>query len=109
MQQEIYDLISHRKRTARELADRLWCLYPECDRPQLKCIASHIYQANRKLCYRGERIYSVRRGIGRGSVEGFYIILKVRPHAYSERKSAGNTHAAIMARIESASAARGDL
>jgi hypothetical protein len=89
-------MVVRRPRTARELADKIWSLYPEADRPHLSCIKAHIHWANRKLCYRGKRIHCQRRGLGRGSIEALYAIEMVKPHAYPKRKPARNQNAAGM-------------
>ena len=54
-QQQIYDLVRRRPRTAKELHATVWWLHPQ-DAPDVSVIKAHVWHANRRLAGRGERI-----------------------------------------------------
>jgi hypothetical protein len=109
LQQEIYELVTRRPRTAAQLYGIVYQLRPQP--PAISVIKATIYKINCKLCYRGERIMAGR--------DEPYKIVRIKPHGHPNRmvkndggtakhKSFGNPHHAGVAGPQSAGSPRRD-
>lgn len=54
-QQQIYDLVRRRPRTADEIISALWWVHPQ-DAPKRSCIKAHVWHLNQRLKAHGERV-----------------------------------------------------